>query len=82
MQIVYRLAPPTAIPFGPQNKLLSAAEVQAHNTPSSVWVIINGSVYDVTAFVAAHVRAVPHFDFVAPHVYATSSGARAYTLPS
>lgn len=54
-QVAYRLAPPAAIPFGPQNRLLSAAEIQSHNTSKSVWVIIDGSVYDVTTFVPAHV---------------------------
>ncbi|KAG9084105.1 hypothetical protein FS749_005502, partial [Ceratobasidium sp. UAMH 11750] len=34
--------------------MLSAKEVEAHNTPKSCWLIVNGQVYDVTEFLSEH----------------------------
>ncbi|OTA66052.1 hypothetical protein K449DRAFT_391989 [Hypoxylon sp. EC38] len=34
--------------------LLNAAEVAKHNTTSSCWIVINGKVYDVTAYLEQH----------------------------
>ncbi|KAI1412804.1 hypothetical protein F5Y13DRAFT_162686 [Hypoxylon sp. FL1857] len=34
--------------------LLNAAEVAKHNTTSSCWIVINGSVYDVTPYLDQH----------------------------
>jgi cytochrome b involved in lipid metabolism len=39
---------PTKLP------LISAAEVAKHNTPEDCWVIVNGQVLDVTAFLPDH----------------------------
>jgi L-lactate dehydrogenase (cytochrome) len=33
---------------------VSYAELQRHATPSSLWVLINGIVYDLTAFLSLH----------------------------
>uniref|UniRef100_A0A7E4ZW66 Cytochrome b5 n=1 Tax=Panagrellus redivivus TaxID=6233 RepID=A0A7E4ZW66_PANRE len=35
-------------------KIFSLAEVQQHNTPESLWMIINDKVYDLTKFAMEH----------------------------
>lgn len=39
-------------PAGP--KMYTSAEVAAHNTSSSCWTIINGTVYDLTTWIFQH----------------------------
>ena len=35
--------------------VFSQAEVEQHNSPESLWVVYNGSVYDITTFAEDHV---------------------------
>lgn len=50
---------PTALCEGPSDDhecwdVISLEEVKRHTSPSSLWVTYNGSVYDVTDFIAMH----------------------------
>ena len=44
----------SATTTGSTEKSYSIAEVRAHNNQSSCWTAINGSVYDVTAWISQH----------------------------
>ena len=37
-----------------QQKIISMEEVKKHNTKKSLWIVINGNVYDVTKFLEEH----------------------------
>ncbi|KAF6833447.1 mitochondrial cytochrome [Colletotrichum plurivorum] len=36
------------------SRILTAADVQKHQTPKSCWIALHGKVYDITAFLATH----------------------------
>ena len=39
---------------GGADKVFKLAEIAAHNTASSIWLCINGGVYDVTPYLNDH----------------------------
>lgn len=36
------------------NRLLSASEIQKHNTADNVWIVVEGKVYDMSRFAPEH----------------------------
>lgn len=40
--------------MGSRKELISALEIEKHNSPDSLWIIVEGKVYDMTRFAPLH----------------------------